>query len=130
MASSYGIIFVKGVNWRLLDAPPTLFSLNIYTILFKMRFYFDVAQIFKLKRVGGTPRGHHFAPLIFVIDARFFIQALLVAMCKMMLRQERESWSIVFHHNVAALRKNENIIPHFSYMSWLNANIVAQISQC
>ena len=32
----------------------------------------------------------------------FFIQALLVAMCKMMLRQERESWSIGLHAAYAA----------------------------
>ena len=28
-----------------------------------MRFNFEVVQIFKIKKVGGAPMGHQFAPL-------------------------------------------------------------------
>jgi hypothetical protein len=41
-----------------------------------MRFYFrKVVQIFEIKRVGGAPKGHPFAPLTFDVLKGLYLKS-------------------------------------------------------
>ena len=53
---------IKGANGLFLGVPPTLkSSLNqIFVLLLQIE---DVVYIFELKKIGGAPYGHPFAPL-------------------------------------------------------------------
>ena len=52
-------------RYKYLGAPSILFSSNTYTtFLSEILFGKKIVQKFKLKRVGGAPKGYQFAPLM------------------------------------------------------------------
>ena len=60
---------IRDVNWWPLGAPSTLFNLKFCTNSSKRDFNLKkIIQNFALKRIGGAPKDHQFAPLAKILN--------------------------------------------------------------
>ena len=66
-----------------------MFSSNICTTFFKIGSHFEeVVQIFELKKVGGAPKDHPFAPLILPPDLVSYMPWQQLLLITLVLTQE------------------------------------------
>ena len=93
----------RGPNGWLLRAPPIIFSskLTLY-YFFKIEFYFrKVVQNFELKKIGGAPKRHSFAPLKDpLVQQCVWLHSKHISRCL----YSNSIWNYLYHFNHAMLQ--------------------------
>ena len=93
----------RGPNGWLLRAPPIIFSSKlILYYFFKIEFYFrKVVQNFELKKIGGAPKGHSFAPLKDpLVQQCVWLHSKHISRCL----YSNSIWNYLYHFNHAMLQ--------------------------